>query len=121
MFPKPDRSNYKPNFHKTPDKDSLDIGWNEGVLSDGRPYRAEAWCQDQTNFLTYFFSTSGMEQFMRNQLIELLEREGLVRFVSQQRYVGAGILTDASGNEIFSLTVTLSIDRGDQFALSDEW
>lgn len=35
--PKPDRSNYTPNRSKTPENDQLDIGWNEGFMSDGRP------------------------------------------------------------------------------------
>jgi hypothetical protein len=54
-FPRPDRSNLKPNFSKTPENDVLDLGWHEGVLKDGRPYRSEYWCQDQISMLTYYF------------------------------------------------------------------
>jgi hypothetical protein len=41
--PKPDRSNSPPNLVKTDENPNLDLGWNEGFLTDGRPYRAEYW------------------------------------------------------------------------------
>lgn len=41
IYPKPNRSDFKPNLKRTHKNDVLDIGWNEGVLSDGRPYRRE--------------------------------------------------------------------------------
>ncbi len=60
-YPKPDRSDHSPNFSKTPENDVIDIGWDEGILSDGRRYRVECWAQDQVTSLTYFFSTRGLE------------------------------------------------------------
>jgi hypothetical protein len=32
-----------PNIEKNPENDVLDIGWAEGNLSDGWPYRMECW------------------------------------------------------------------------------
>ena len=59
--PVPDRGNQRLNFAKAPGDDTLDIGWAKGTLSDGRPYRAECWCQDQVTMLTIFFSTLGLQ------------------------------------------------------------
>ena len=55
-FPKVDRSNFTPNFTKSPENDAVDIGWSEGNLSDGRPYRLECWAQDQITNITIFVS-----------------------------------------------------------------
>jgi hypothetical protein len=40
-YPVSDRSNQRLNFAKTSEDDTLDIGWAEGTLNDGRPYRAD--------------------------------------------------------------------------------
>lgn len=45
MFDTPDRSDLVPNFRPTDENDVVDVGWCNGVLSDGRPYRAEYWEQ----------------------------------------------------------------------------
>ena len=53
-FPSSDRS--KQTIHFTKDEDGvIDIGWCDGILSDGRAYRAEMWAQDQMSLLTIFF------------------------------------------------------------------
>ena len=76
--PKPDRSNFTPNHIKTPENDQIDIGWNEGFMSDGRPYRIESWAQDQITCVTVFLSTEGLETYSNAQLVGLLEREHIV-------------------------------------------
>jgi hypothetical protein len=60
-YPKPDRSNVPRNFTKTPENDVIDVGWQEGVLKDGRPFHGEYWAQDQVGVMTFFFSTVGIE------------------------------------------------------------
>ena len=65
-FPIPDRT--KQPVRSTRDEDGvIDIGWCEGVLSDGRAFRAEMWAQDQISMLTLFFSTAGFELWNRMQ------------------------------------------------------
>jgi len=108
---KPDRSNYKPNFSKTAENDVLDVGWNEGFLSDGRPYRAEMWCQDQVTSLTFFVPTSGIETMSNQQFCDMLVREGLVTFKSEERYVSAAPFTDASGNSVWSVNAVMGDDE----------
>ncbi len=78
--PKPDRSDQRPNFRKTEDHPAIDIGWNEGVLSDGRPYRAECWAEEQVTSLAVFFSAAGIKDLTNADALALLEREGLVTY-----------------------------------------
>lgn len=111
IFSKPDRSNFTPNFSKTPDNDVIDLGWNEGMLSDGRPYRFECWCQDQLTCVTFFVSSLGLEQLDRADIQELLEREHLVRFLGDKRYADARPFVDPSGNTMLSINVVVGDDE----------
>jgi len=107
MYPKPDRSDRRPNFTKTAENDALDIGWDEGRLSDGRPFRVEMWAQVQVSYLNCFFSAVGLEHLGRRELQQFLERESLIRFRSEKRYVGGRLMTDASGNQMCDVNVVI--------------
>jgi len=104
-YPKPDRSTFKPNFQKTPENEALDIGWAEGALTDGRPFRMEYWCQDQYSIVTFFFSTVDLDFTDQVNLRDFFEREGLVRFRETEGKATGGRFTDSSGNEMWSWTV----------------
>lgn len=58
-FPVPDRSDQTLSYVKSEDG-QLDLGWNEGLMSDGRPFRMEMWATDGISMLTVFFSSSGI-------------------------------------------------------------
>ncbi len=119
--PKPDRSNYTPNRSKTPENDQLDIGWNEGFMSDGRPYRIECWAQDQITCVTVFMSTEGLENCNNAQFVELLEREHIVWWKDGARKSAHAMpLTDASGNPIWSVNVVIGVGDGEAVADSME-
>jgi hypothetical protein len=109
-YPKPDRSTFKPNSYKTPENDSLDIGWAEGVLSDNRPFRMEYWCQDQCSIVTFFFSTVELDFPTPANVRDFLEREGLVRFRESEGEATGGRWTDSAGNEMWSWTVLFASD-----------
>lgn len=50
-YPIPNRS--KQTIHFSRDEDGvIDIGWCDGVFSDGPSFRAEMWAQDQISMLT---------------------------------------------------------------------
>ena len=115
--PKPDRSNYKPNRTMTAENDQIDIGWNEGFMSDGRPYRIECWAQDQITCVTVFMSTEGLETYSNAQFVELLEREGIVWWKDGARKSAAAApLIDASGNPMWSVNVVIGV--GDEEAVA---
>jgi hypothetical protein len=106
-YPRPDRSDFKPNFRKTSENDVLDIGWSEGMLSDGRPYRFECWCQDQITLVTIFLSRIGLGDVDEEKIIKLLEQENLLRFPFPKRFVSARSFEDASGHELLSINVVI--------------
>ncbi len=106
-YPEPDRSNHKPNLDATPDKDYVDIGWTDGILSDGRPFRVEYWCWDEVSILTYFMSTRGIEHVTDNYFRELLVDEGLLSFSSDKPTLKSKKIKDASGNEMWSINVAV--------------
>lgn len=111
-YPKPDQSDWKPNFEKTPENEKLDLGWYEGALSDGRPFRADLWAQDQCTCVTVFFSTRDMDELSPAQGCDLLEREGLVQFLpaSEFRSSYPVKIHDGSHNEMWSLNVVLDTE-----------
>lgn len=109
-YPKPDRSTFEPNFQKTPENDALDIGWAEGVLTDGRPFRMEYWCQDQCSIVTFFFSTVDLDFADQANVQDFLESEGLVRFRESAGETTGGRWTDSAGNEMWSWTVLFATD-----------
>ena len=81
-YPKPNRTNHRPSLDAGLGKDYQDLGWNRGVLSDGRPFRVEYWCWDEVAVLTFFMSTKGMENATDDYFRQLLVDEGLLTFVS---------------------------------------
>ena len=109
-YPKPDRSNYTPNFRKTDEDPQLDIGWAEGHLTDGPPYRLEAWCEDQITSITVFFATAGLEHLTSEDFPDFLEREELVRYLTPRRSAYAMQLTDPKGTRIWSVNVVIGVD-----------
>jgi hypothetical protein len=117
-YPKPDRSDHKPNFIKTEENEALDIGWNVGVMKDGRPYRTEFWCMDQTSFLTFFTSTKGVEDVSKYDLLEILEREGLIKFKEGFQNIVAFKKQDSSGHEMWIITIEIAYD--DEVIIEEE-
>jgi hypothetical protein len=113
-YPVPDRSDKRPRFTRTPEDDRLDIGWSEGILTDGRPYRTESWCQDQVMLLTVFFSALGLEAASNPDLADLLVREQLLRFTGAARHVAGVRFVDPSGHELWAVNVVIG-DEDDTF------
>lgn len=49
----------------------------DGVLSDGRPFRAETWAFEGLTILTIVFSSLGLEHLDQNALDTLVQNEDL--------------------------------------------
>lgn len=115
-YPKPDRSSFTPNFKKTKENYVLDIGYNEGILSDGRPYRVEAWCTDQTTMLTYYFSSKAIEGADDEYFVKMLQNEGLLRIINKHndKYpLESEKFDDASKNSMWSINVLVATEYGE--------
>ena len=110
MYPKPDRSNQTQNFVKSAENEAVDIGWDEGSLSDGRPFHAECWAESQITMLTFFFSRVGMENYSDLMFQKLLSEEGLVKFITDELNVSAGPFVDAAGNDLWSVNVVIGTE-----------
>ena len=117
QFPVPDRSRQQLRIVKDA-SGMIDIGWCEGVLSDGRAFRAEMWAEDQVTSLTIFFSTLGLEDIEPEDVCALVEHEGLVKFLEDgQIYCASDKYYDNSGQELWSVNIVIGI--GQQTCVSD--
>jgi len=112
-YPRPDRSNITRNFVKTPDNEALDLGWTEGTFRNGRPYRAEYWAEGGVSMMTVFFSTLGVESYLKEDFVRLLEQELGLTFKSPQKtYLDARRFTDPSGNDMWSVNLVVGDEGG---------
>jgi len=71
-FPIPDRSK-QPARRVKDEEGVIDVGWCEGVLSDGRAFRAEMWAQDQISLLTFFFSVADFPDLKDTEMKRFVE------------------------------------------------
>jgi len=109
-FPKPDRSNQRRNFTKTADNDAVDVGYCEGQLSDGRPFVAELWAQDQVTALVIFFSRQDLD-LTDSSAADLIEREGLARLGPERGFCSVREWTDPSGAGMWSVNFVVGDDE----------
>ncbi|MEQ8201727.1 MAG: hypothetical protein ABRQ24_09955 [Syntrophomonadaceae bacterium] len=109
-YPAPNRSSFKPSRIKGEDG-AIDIGWNEGMTSDGRPYRAEMWACDQISMLTIFMSNRSLEEATREDLIDYLEKEGLVKYRGTKKFLHPVLVYDDANNPMWSINITIGDDE----------
>jgi hypothetical protein len=115
-FPVPDRSGQTISTVKGEDG-VLDLGWCEGVLADGRPFRAELWAQDQITVLTFFFSVLGLETLNADAVYALVETDGLERRAAGfDPSFQVTRWTDPHGAEFWSVNVTVGTDEETRLA-----
>lgn len=106
-YPKIDRSNFTPNHTKDPESDEIDIGWDEGLLRDGRLYRLEYWAVSGISMLTYFISTKEIENYSNEELKDLLVKNDLIEFIDPERGIEAQKIIDPNNNEFWSLNIAI--------------
>jgi hypothetical protein len=116
-FPKPDRSKIVPNFKRGADNPEMDLGWSEGVLPDGRPFRAEVWESDGILMLSIFLSAEGLDLSDEEDAAAYVEKMGLVVFYAEEPGCEAFKHVDDSGHEMWSVNVLLHYE-GEQSAES---
>ena len=106
MTPQKPHFTYVPNRVKTEKDSRIEIALAEGVMTDGRPWRMDYWSWEETNNITVFMSTEGIETYTKEQFIELLERERMVWFnPGVKKSAHAVAIKDLASNPMWSVNV----------------
>ena len=111
-YPRPDRSGYRLNLVQESDSEWLDLGWNEGVFGDGRPFRMEVWKQSGMTGAHFFFSTRDLDDLTSDSCCDLLERESLVQFSPTSRRVKVIRGFDTIGQSVWAVMVLFGDANG---------
>lgn len=83
-YPPVDRSDFTPNSHGHTGDEVFDIGWAEGALQDGRPYRMECWGLTGSTGVTVFMASEGIEAFSAAAVNALLEASRVITTLDAQ-------------------------------------
>lgn len=116
-YPAVDRSDFVPNFDGHMGDHVFDIGWAEGVLGDGRPFRMECWGLAGSTGVTVFMASEGLtgpDAIANAEAVQaLLERSGVITLLAPHDLQESSLhhFTDPSG------TACLSIS----YVVADEW
>lgn len=116
-YPAVDRSDFVPNFDGHMGDHVFDIGWAEGVLEDGRPFRMECWGLAGSTGVTVFMASEGLtgpDAIATAEAVQaLLERSGVITLLAPHDLQESSLhhFTDPSG------TACLSIS----YVVADEW
>jgi hypothetical protein len=106
----------KPNWSLASiDTGSKDLGWAEGVLTDGRPYYLEWWQTEGSQLATVYFSTKDLAETPAERLCRLLVDAEIIALKQESLTVEAGIVQDSLGQQLVSVNVLLS-DPLEQYA-----
>ena len=108
----PCRVDYVPSPYE-PDEDGvMDVGYKNGVLSDGRPFRLECWRMDDMLMVTIMFSDWALSTWTRADMLILVEFEDLIEFTGTKRSLQAARTTDDAGNNVWGLNIMLANHKG---------
>jgi hypothetical protein len=112
-YPQVDRSDLVPNFDGRAGDDVVDVGWAEGQLDDGRPYRLECWALAGSTGVTVLMSDEGLEASSPLEVNALLEASGVItNYVPQE--ISLHRFVDPSGTSCVSISYVIA-DEGDEF------
>lgn len=103
------------NRYPIPDIEGNNEDWDDSTiirdevlyLEDGRPVRVQFWSEYGYTFLTYFFSSEGIERLSGDMLIRYLMNNGIVIRKTPFDAVDASIVKDDCHNECWNLTIPI--------------
>ena len=94
----------------TSDTEVCNIGYNEGKLSDKRPYRIEVWSSYGITNATIFISIRGFENKDEKDIKRYLEKEGIIEIIEDDIYITE---VEDINDETF-LSINVPIDDHDK-------
>ncbi len=112
-----DRSDFTPVFDGQMGDEVFDIGWAEGVLEDGRPFRMECWGLAGSTGVTVFMASEGLmgpDAMANAEAVQaLLQRSGVITLLAPHELRESSLLhfTDPSGTACVSIS----------YVVADEW
>ena len=89
----------------TSDTEVCNIGYNEGTLKDGRPYRIEVWSAFEIETATIFISTQDIEDKDVKYLKKLIKDNKIIDIYDDRLDVTRTV--DYEENEFFSINIPL--------------
>ena len=89
----------------TSDTEVCNIGYNEGTLKDGRPYRIEVWSAFEIETATIFISTQDIEDKGVKYLKKLIQDNKIIDIYDDRLDVTKTV--DYEENEFFSINIPL--------------
>lgn len=89
----------------TSDTEVCNIGYAEGTLSDGRPYRVEVWSAFEIETATIFISTQDIEDKDVKFLKKLIQDNKIVDIYDDRLDVTRTV--DYEDNEFYSINIPL--------------
>jgi len=89
----------------TSDTEVCNIGYNEGTLKDGRPYRIEVWSAFEIETATIFISTQDIEDKDVKYLKKLIQDNKIIDIYDDRLDVTRTV--DYEENEFFSINIPL--------------
>jgi hypothetical protein len=105
-----DRSDFSPSFTKTAENEVIDVGYAEGKLSNGCPYRLECWAQNQITSITVFVSVAGIEEKEPAAILDRLKREGLFKRLGKRQSGYVQLIEDPKGRPFYSVNLVIGIE-----------
>ena len=101
-YPSIDRSNI--DFLSS--SDLCNIGYHEGTLRDGRPYRLEVWSQGGLDNVTIFISNKDLEDKSEVDLVKYISQEGIIDITDDKAVVN--LIDDINDNSFYSINLVLN-------------
>jgi hypothetical protein len=95
--------------------DVFDIGWAEGVLRDGRPYRLECWGLAGSTGVTVFVASEGIEAFGAEVVNALLEASRVITTLNAQE-LSLHHFIDPAGTPCVSISYIVA-DEDDDYCV----
>ena len=86
--------------------DVCNIGYYEGELKDGRPYRLEMWSSNGIDSVTIFISNIGLEDKSEVDLVKYISGEDIIDISDDRSSVN--LVTDIEGNDFYGINLLIN-------------